>query len=204
MEQAKNMPSRLGAKQKSNFCGSAKVDPFFKLQENMKNQILVGKILKPQGIKGEVKVKPILDKLERFSSFEHFFVGKEKSLFEVEKIDVRFGYAYVTFKNIKTRNDAETLRNKDLYVSREDFGKLDEDSYLLEDLIGLDVVYSGTNQCVGKIIDIDQYGSADVINVLSTDGRKYQLPFLKAVFLDINLSDGVIYVDKKMYEEMKI
>ena len=52
---------------------------------NMKNQILVGKILKPQGIKGEVKVKPMLDKLERFSSFKHFFVGREKVVFDVEK-----------------------------------------------------------------------------------------------------------------------
>ena len=147
---------------------------------NMKNQILVGKILKPQGIKGEVKVKPILDKLERFSS------------------------AYVTFSNIKTRNDAERLRNKDLFVSRDDFGKLDENSYLLEDLMGLDVVYAGTKQCVGKIIDIDQFGSADVINILSTNGRTYQLPFLKAVFVDIDLASNVAYVDKTLYEEMKI
>ena len=171
---------------------------------NMKNQILVGKILKPQGIKGEVKVKPMLDKLERFSSFKHFFVGREKVVFDVEKIDVRFGYAYVTFSNIKTRNYAERLRNKDLFVSRDDFGKLDENSYLLEDLMGLDIVYAGTKQCVGKIIDIDQFGSADVINILSTNGRTYQLPFLKAVFVDIDLASNVAYVDKTLYEEMKI
>lgn len=170
----------------------------------MNNQILVGKILKPQGIKGEVKVKPMLDKIERFSSFKYFFVGREKQVFQVEKIDVRFGYAYVTFENIKTRNDAETLRNKDLFVSRDDFGKLDEDSYLLEDLIGLNVVFSGTNVCAGKIIDIEQFGSADVIHVLGSDGRKYQLPFLKVIFVDVNISEGVAYVDKSCYEEMKV
>lgn len=170
----------------------------------MENQILVGKILKPQGIRGEVKVKPMLDKLERFETFEHFFVGKNKEVFEVEKIDVRFGYAYVTFSNIKTRNDAETLRNKDLFVSRDAFGKLDENSYLLEDLIGLNVVYEGTSQCVGKIVDVDQFGSADVINVLSSNGRTYQLPFLKAVFVDVDLSSNVAYVDRALYEEMKI
>ena len=91
-----------------------------------------------------------------------------------------------------------------MFVSRDDFGKLDENSYLLEDLMGLDVVYVGTKQCVGKIIDIDQFGSADVINILSTNGRTYQLPFLKAVFVDIDLASNVAYVDKTLYEEMKI
>lgn len=170
----------------------------------MQNQILVGKILKPQGIKGEVKVKPMLDKLERFSSFKTFFVGREKKLFEVEKIDVRFGYAYVTFTNIITRNDAETLRNKDLFVLREDFGQLDEDSYLLEDLIGLDVVFLGTKQCAGKIIDVEQFGSADVIHVLSGDGRKYQFPFLKRIFVEVDIPQKVVFVDKIAFEEMKI
>lgn len=170
----------------------------------MKEQILVGKILKPQGIKGEVKVKPMLDKLERFSSFERFFVGRKNQIFEVEKIDIRFGYAYVTFKNIKTRNEAETLRNLPLFVSREDFGQLDEDSFLLDDLIGLDVIYQGTKQCTGKIIDVEQFGSADVIHVLSGDGRKYQLPFLKTIFVDVDIPNKVIFVDKSAYEEMKI
>lgn len=170
----------------------------------MKDQILVGKILKPQGIKGEVKVKPMLDKLERFSSFEKFFVGRKNQVFEVEKIDIRFGYAYVTFKNIKTRNEAETLRNLSLFVSREDFGRLDEDSFLLDDLIGLDVIYQGTKQCAGKIIDVEQFGSADVITVLSGDGRKYQLPFLKTIFVDVDILGRVTYVDKTTYEEMKI
>ena len=170
----------------------------------MQNLILVGKILKPQGIKGEVKVKPIIDKHERFSNFDKFFVGKSKKEMMVETIDVRFGYAYVTFKEIKTRNDAETLRNFQLFVSREQFGKLDEDSYLLDDLIGLDVIFENESECAGTVVDIDQFGSADILNILTSKGRIYQLPFLKTIFKSVDLSRKVIWTDKKAYEEMKL
>ncbi len=178
--------------------------PAFSLWVNMSEKILIGKILKPQGIKGEVKVKPILDKIERITSFDSIFIGKNSEAFKVEKTDVRFGYAYITFSSVKTRNDAELLRNKPLYVTRDEFGKLDENSYLLDDLIGLSIVYEGTNICAGKIVDIEQFGSADVIHVLSSEGREYQLPFLKAIFRDVDINNKVTYVDKSTYEEMKI
>lgn len=167
-------------------------------------EIIVGKILKPQGIKGEVKVKPIIDSLDRFSSFKVFYISKLKKCLSVEKINIRFGYAYIKFFDINTRNDAELLRNSNLIVNSQDFGHMDKDSYLLDDLIGLDVLYEGTSTCVGKIIDIEQFGSADIIHVLDANEREYQLPFLKTIFKDVCLDKKIIYVDKQNYEDMKI
>ena len=141
--------------------------------------IEVAKILKPQGIKGEVKAQPLTNVLAVFKGLENAFVGGKEC--EIEHISCRQGFLYIKFDNVKTRNDAETLRNKTIALDKqllEEF--IEEDEILVDDLIGK-VLYDENGQLVGQIVDVENYG-ATYNFIIEGDARTYQTPFVDGVF----------------------
>ena len=84
--------------------------------------VFVGKIIKPQGIKGEVKILPLIDIPAIFNGKHALYIEKQKTPFKTATY--RLGYAYVLFEEIPDRNTAEKYRNKKVYITREDFDKI--------------------------------------------------------------------------------
>jgi len=158
----------------------------------------IAKIVKPQGIKGEVKAMPLTNVLAVFDNLKSVSIeGKD---YEIMRISFRQGFLYITFNGVNTRNDAETLRNKQLKVDKsllED--KKDDYEFLIDDLIGV-VLYDTDGNLVGQIVDVENYGATDNF-IIEYDGRTYQAPFLKNVFLK---QGDTLVVDRSKYEEVKI
>lgn len=158
----------------------------------------IAKIVKPQGIKGEVKAMPLTNVLAVFDNLKSVSIeGKD---YEIMRISFRQGFLYITFNGVNTRNDAETLRNKQLKVDKsllED--KKDDYEFLIDDLIGM-VLYDTDGNLVGQIVDVENYGATDNF-IIEYDGRTYQAPFLKNVFLK---QGDTLVVDRSKYEEVKI
>lgn len=141
--------------------------------------IEIAKILKPQGIKGEVKALPSTNVLAVFKYFKSAVVG-EKEL-EIESISLRQDFLYIKFKGINTRNDAENLRDKSIKIDKQLLEEAKEqDDFLVDDLIGM-VIYDDKGDLVGQILDIINYGSCDIF-VLEREGRRYQAPYVEDVF----------------------
>lgn len=78
--------------------------------------VCVGKIIKPQGIKGEVKILPLIDIPAIFNGKQKLFIEKNDSPFK--HASFRLGYAYVMFDQISDRNVAENIETKNLYHKR--------------------------------------------------------------------------------------
>ena len=92
--------------------------------------LIIGKIVKAQGIKGEVKIIPITDDVLRFNKLKKATVkGQEMT---VESSRVQNDCAYVKFKGVDTRNDAELLQNEYVSVAREDAVKLPENTWFID------------------------------------------------------------------------
>ena len=160
--------------------------------------IEIAKIVKPQGIKGEVKALPLTNVLAVFKSLKNAFVGEKEM--EIEKISLRQGFLYIKFKNIDTRNDAETLRN---FMIKIDKTLLEEnkadDEFLVDDLIGM-VLYDRQGNFVGQIMDVENFGSCDIF-VIENEGRSYQAPYVDDVFI----KDGdKLVVDSEKLKEIMI
>ena len=158
--------------------------------------IEIGKIVKPQGIKGEVKI--ISQRLaENYKNLRHVFV--ENLQYEVEKVSCRDAL-YLKLKGIETRNDAELLRNKMCYAKEDELENLAENEFYFEDLIGAQVV-SETGELVGTLEDIEQYGAADVI-VIRERNILFSVPFINSVFKQVE--KGKVVVFKNEYDNLKI
>ena len=161
--------------------------------------VCIGKIIKPQGIKGEVKIYPLVDSPAVFNNKVAMFI--DKKAVKVETCSYRNSFAYAKFDVVTDRNAAEKFRNALIYITKEDFYKFSQNEYLLEDLIGEKIYCDGSGEYVGQIMGVENYGSDDLIVVKEADERTYLVPFVSAIF--INNDDGV-FVVKKEYEGAKV
>lgn len=141
--------------------------------------IEIAKIVKPQGIKGEVKALPSTNVVEVFSSLKECLVGNRNM--HIEHINFRQGFLYIKFKEIKTRNDAELERGKSIMIERSLLENAKgENEFFVDELIGM-LIYDDEGEFVGQIINILNYGASDII-ILEKEHRQMQAPFVKDVF----------------------
>lgn len=162
-------------------------------------RIVVGNISKPQGVRGELKITPLTDDTARFNKLKKVFVdGKE---YAVESARVSPNGVFIKLKGVDDRNTAELLRNKDLTVDRQDAVKLQKDRYFIVDIIGCEV-YAGDEK-IGKLIDVLQYGAADVY-VISAKKGKAMIPAISRILLDVDIENKKITLDKEAFDDLAV
>ena len=158
--------------------------------------IVVGKIAKPQGIKGEVKLQCYVDAPEGFLRIKEVYVGDK--LMRVKGARCVGADVFLSLEGVEDRNAAELLRNLEISVLRDKADALKTGEWFVADLIGLDVVCEGTS--MGKIVDVLQYGAADIFDIRGD--KNYLVPFLKSLVVSIDVAAGVMVVDKSKWEEV--
>ena len=106
------------------------------------NFLLIGEILKPQGVAGEVKVKPYTDDPDRFLRLKEVFFQEGEAYHPrgVHCSRVNDGFAYLSVEGFDTREAVEKLRGEKLFVDRAHAVPLSEDEVFICDLIGCEAV----------------------------------------------------------------
>lgn len=164
-------------------------------------KIVVGKILKSQGIKGEVKVLPITDDVTRFKKLKTVFIDENE--YKVESVRIDSSFAYVKFCEVTDRNTADTLKDKEILIDRKDAVKLPEGSYFVVDLIGCKVFVEEKE--IGTLTYVLDYtGSANVYEVTLPSGKTMMFPALKKVLKNIDVQNKIIVLDKESLSEVVV
>ena len=155
----------------------------------------IAKILKPQGIKGEVKALPSTNVVEIFSSLKECLVGNRTM--RIEHSSFRQGFLYIKFEGVNTRNDAELERGKSIMVERSLLESAkQEDEFFVDELIGM-IVYDDRGELVGQILKVMNYGATDIL-VLEKEHRQMEAPFIKEVFY--REGDSLVAKHEKLLE----
>ena len=158
----------------------------------MKKEFLeAGKIVTTHGIRGEVKVMPYTDSPELLCEFDRLFIGKNHEETAVERSRVFKSTVIMKLEGVDTPEAAEKLRNKLLYMHRDDL-ELDEDTYFIQDLIGLEVRDADSDKVYGKITDVMQTGANDVYVV--TGDREYLVPAIADVVVSTDIDGGIMTI----------
>ncbi len=162
----------------------------------MQEYLEVGQIVNTHGLKGHLKVVPFTDDINRFKSLKTVFIDFKNELMEYKIQEVKFIKNLVRLKleRLDNINDAEKFKGCYLKINRKDAKKLDENTYFIADLIGLDV-YDLENHKIGILSDIFPTGSNDVYVVKQEDGKQVLLPAISKVIKEINIKQGKIVVD---------
>ena len=161
----------------------------------MQGNLEIGQIVNTFGIKGFVKVNPFVDDISRFDELTKVYIKKQKILNELEIEEVKYhkNMVLIKFKGIDKVEDAETLRNSYLEVDRENAIDLEEGTYFIADLIGLQVI-NDEEKILGKLEDIFNTGSNDIYVVKDELGKQILLPAISEVIKEINLEERKIVV----------
>ena len=170
----------------------------------MQDYLLIGEITKPQGVRGELKLRPITCDPGRFEGLEAAYV-KDGDGYKPVSIAVRKADAdavYLRMEGVETRNDAELMRGTMLYIDRAHAVELDEDSTFLCDLIGLRGVLSDGGE-IGKLTEVMQPGGNDVYVFKGAKGEVL-VPALKSVVMKVDLDEGVMLLDSARMAEVAV
>lgn len=146
----------------------------------------IGKIVKTHGLRGDLKVYSYTDYPERFEEIDYLFVEDGKEKYEIEKVRYQKNMAIIKIKRIDTIEEAEKYIGKTLYIDQDNIRELEEDEYMIADLVGIEV-YLTTGEKVGKVEDVLQYTANDIYQVKSEDGKEYLIPALKEFVPEIDI-----------------
>jgi 16S rRNA processing protein RimM len=165
------------------------------MENIMDNYLRVGVISSTHGIKGEVKVFPTTDDVNRFKELKTVFLDTGKELLPMEIEGVKFfkQMAILKFKGIDDINDVEKYRGKDLLVDRENAVKLEEGEYFIFDLIHSEVI-TDEGEKLGSLAEIISTGANDVYVVKTDDGKEILIPSIKECVLDVDVEHKKITV----------
>lgn len=161
----------------------------------MEDFLQIGVISSTHGIKGEVKVFPTTDDVNRFKKLKEVYLdtGKEKLTLHPESVKFFKQFVILKFKEFNNINEIEQYRNKSLLVDRQNAVKLRKDEYFIADLIGLKVVTDEEKQ-LGILKDVLQTGANDVYIVEMEDGKEVLLPAIKECVLKVDIEAGEVLV----------
>ncbi len=157
----------------------------------------IGVIVKPQGIKGDVKVQPLTDDINRFKNLKEVLIDGQK--YHVSNVSIGGGMVFMELSGITDRNTAELFRGKFLCVKREDAIPLEEGRYFIADIIGCKVMTE--KNTVGEIIDVTS-SRTDVITVRCEDGKIMRFPFLKDLVINVDIVNKIFAVKGKRLSEV--
>ncbi len=157
----------------------------------MEELFQVGSITQTHGIRGEVKVFPLTDDINRFKNMKNLLLdgGKDGYItLEVENVRPQKNLVILKFKGIDNINDIEKYKGQGLYVTKENRVDLKEDEYFIADLIGCDV-YTDENasEKFGVISDVMETGANDVYEIELVSGGTVLLPAIKECILKIDV-----------------
>lgn len=161
----------------------------------MEGLLEVGQIVNTYGIKGFVKVNPLVDNNNQFKSFKTVYIQFKNNLKELQVEEVKFSKNQVLlkFKGIETIEQAESLRNYYLQVKREDI-KLEKGAYFIVDLIGLEV-YTEEGKLLGTLKEVLQPGANDVYVVENEAKQEILLPVIPDVVKQVDIEGKKVIVD---------
>lgn len=168
--------------------------------------LLIGEVIKPQGISGMVKVKPYTDDPDRFYKLDKVFVLKDKNYIScpIQNISVRKdGFVYCMLDHSQSCNSAEKQRGWKIYIDREHAVHLQEGQYFISDLIGCRVT-DRTGILLGTIKDVLQPGANDVYEISQSNGKTLYLPVLPFVIVSVDVRESTIIVDEMRLPEVAV
>jgi 16S rRNA processing protein RimM len=153
--------------------------------------VAVGRVLRPWGLRGELKVEPLTDFPDRFAPGARLWAaGNERT---VERSRLHRGDLYLKLAGLDTPEAAETIRDVLLEVPESDLHSLDDGAYYHYQLEGL-TVRSTAGEPVGTVHEVLEPGGNPVLVVRGSQGEAL-IPFIDDVIRRVDLTAGIIEID---------
>ncbi len=164
------------------------------------DKLTIGEVLKPQGIRGELKIKTFTDAPDIVKKFGTVYIDDVPYKILSFRVGAD-GAAYVGLRGIPDRNAAELFRGKKIEGAREDAPPLEEGRYYIVDIIGLTCV-SEEGEELGVVTNVANL-SSDVYTIEKA-GKSILFPAVKGVIAKVDLEGKKLVVKKSVFDEIAV
>jgi len=154
--------------------------------------LVIGRILGPVGLSGEVRAQILTDFPERFLELQTVRLGDSLRPYRVLNARLDRGTALVRFAGIDSANAAQALTGEDIQVPIDEAVSLPPDQYFWHQIIGLEV-WTDDGRCLGRVTEVLQTGSNDVY-VVGEGAREILIPAIDEVVKNIDLASHTMTV----------
>ena len=156
--------------------------------------VCVARIGAAHGVRGAVRLWTFTEDPLAVKDYGPLMTRDGTRQFEVTHAREAKDHLVVTLKGVASRDDAERLNGLELYVPRDRLPETDDGEYYHTDLIGL-VAVTTTEQPLGKVIAIHNFGAGDIIEIAPPHGATMLLPFTNAVVPTVDLASGRVVIE---------
>ncbi len=163
-------------------------------------RLIIAEVLKPQGIRGELKIKTFTDYPEDVKAFKTVYIDDKPYKILSFRVGTD-GAAYIGLRGIPDRNAAELFRGKLLQGERDDAPALEEGQYYIVDIIGLSCE-TEEGEVLGKVTDVSTLSSD--IYTIEKAGKKILFPAVKGVVKRVDIENGKLIVDKEIFDQISV
>ena len=161
-------------------------------------RLVVGRVVRPHGVRGELVVQPLSDAPDRFAAGAELAHGDPDAGEPLRPLVVAAvrgdrGRLLVTFQGVADRDAAEALRGGLLSIPRESARPLADGEYWAHQLVGLEV-YDRQGRRRGEVADVLPGAAHDLLSVRLEDGASVLVPAVAAL-VTVELGAGRLVVD---------
>ena len=164
----------------------------------MNKYVSVGKIVNFHGIKGEAKVGYSKNQQDFFTSLDTVYLKDKDNYTSLHILSAKplKNMMIVKFEGIDSINDILELKGKLLFVEEAVIREnLNEDEFLIDELVGLEVFDNENGQKLGFVIGVSNNGASDLISIKTNSKKISLVPFVKAIVPIVDIKNKKIMIN---------
>ena len=159
----------------------------------------IGEIVAPQGLKGDIRIKPRSEFPERFTKPGKRWIQKAKEFpTEIKLINGRLipgkSLYVLSIEGVSNRSSAEKIIGWNLVIPIDSRPNLSNDEYHYFDLIGLEARRGPKKTLIGYVTDLIKGGN-DLLEVELLEGKKVLVPFVKEIVPEIEIKEKWLLIN---------
>jgi len=158
--------------------------------------VMIGEVVKPHGIRGEVKVYSYSGRPENFENYKKIVLQAQTEsrtdIYNVVKSREQGSLAILELEGVSSREAAETLQGSTVWLMKDDFQRLEPDEYYWHQLENL-LVITESGRELGRVTRLFSTPAHDIM-VVTGKGHEYLIPVNADIICNIDDQGGKITI----------
>ena len=157
--------------------------------------LLVGEVVAPFGIRGQVKVKAYTDRVDHLRKrIRTIYIGSKRQAYPLKGlIEHKPGLLILSLGGVTSREDAENLRGAEIAILEREAAPLEEGEYFIHQLYGLTVVTEDGEE-IGKVREVLETGASEVLVVTRRGQPDGLIPMIRDVVQELDFAHNRVVV----------
>ena len=153
-----------------------------------------GKVVKPHGLKGEIKVVPFSGVVSDVQIYAEIFLGYDSAekKYTVKQCRAQGKFAILNLLDVNDRSSSELLVGQKIWVIKESLPELSTDEFYWHEMEGIEVV-TDSGQRLGTVSSIMRTGAKDVL-VVDGSGKEYLIPVVDEIIVSMDSANRVLTI----------